>query len=114
MKEPCYDYFYGAEADTYSFYRLPKAPFSNPAFADISCEAKVLYGLMLDRMGLSIKNNWLDSSNRAFIYFTLEEACSSLNCGHDKGVKMMAEQDAAKGAGLIKRVRQGLGKPSKI
>jgi hypothetical protein len=65
-------------------------------------------------MGLSIKNNWLDGSNRAFIYFTLEEACSSLNCGHDKGVKIMAELDAAKGVGLIERVKQGLGKPCKI
>jgi hypothetical protein len=109
-----FSYYFGDEADTYSFYRIPKALFSDPGFAGVSCEAKVLYGLMLDRMSLSIKNNWLDKQNRVFIYFTLEDAMECLNCGHDKGVKLMAELDAAKGIGLIERVKQGLGKPCKI
>ncbi len=80
----------------------------------MSCEAKVLYGLMLDRMGLSVKNNWLDAENRVFIYFTLIDVCTSINCGHDKAVKLMAELDAVKGVGLVERVKQGLGKPCKI
>jgi hypothetical protein len=114
MKEANYDYYYGAEADTYSFYRIPKTLFSDPAFADMSCEAKVLYGLMLDRMGLSVKNNWLDAENRVYIYFTVEDAQEYLNCRRDKAMKLLAELDTAKGAGLIERVRQGLGKPSRI
>jgi hypothetical protein len=109
-----FSYYFGNEADTYSFYRIPKALFSDPAFSGVSCEAKVLYGLMLDRMSLSVKNGWMDSENRVFIYFTLEDAMESLGCGHDKGVKLMAELDAAKGIGLIERVKQGLGKPCKI
>lgn len=114
MSGTSFDYYYGNEADTYSFYRIPKTLFSDPKFAGLSCEAKVLYGLMLDRMGLSIKNNWLDGENRVFIYFTLEDVCESLSCGHDKGVKLFAELDSVKGIGLIDRVKQGLGKPCKI
>ena len=55
------DYFYGGQADLFSFYRLPKALFVDPRFRGISAEAKILYGLLLDRMGLSVKNGeWLD------------------------------------------------------
>lgn len=54
------DYYYGNEAEQYSFYRIPKILFTDPLFKGVSVEAKVLYGLLLDRMGLSVKNNWLD------------------------------------------------------
>lgn len=114
MKGPSFDYYYGAQADTYSFYRIPKTLFIDATFGGVSCEAKVLYGLMLDRMSLSVKNNWVDKENRVFIYFTLDDTKASLRCGHDKAVKLMAELDAAKGIGLIERVKQGLGKPCKI
>ena len=45
------DYFYGGQADLFSFYRLPKALFVDPRFRSISAESKILYGLLLDRMG---------------------------------------------------------------
>ncbi|HCC35272.1 MAG TPA: hypothetical protein DEQ02_06395 [Ruminococcaceae bacterium] len=72
------------------------------------------YGLMLDRMALSLKNGWLDALNRVYIYFTLEDVQEYMNCQRDKGMKLLAELDAAKGAGLIERVRQGLGRPTII
>lgn len=80
-----FEYYYGQEADQFSFYRIPKVLFTNARFAKLSCEAKVLYGLMLDRMGLSMKNKWLDEQNRVYIYFKLEDIMVYLNCGHDKG-----------------------------
>ena len=55
-----YDYFYGAEAEQFSFYRIPKVLFTEERFRSVSAEAKVLYGLLLDRMSLSCKNGWLD------------------------------------------------------
>ena len=67
------DYFYGGQADLFSFYRLPKALFVDPRFRGISAEAKILYGLLLDRMGLSTKNGWLDDAGRVYIIFTTEE-----------------------------------------
>ena len=109
-----YGYYYGGEADQYTFYRLPKALFTNRRYKDISDGAKILYGLMLDRMSLSIKNGWTDEQDRVYIIFTLEDAQEYMNCKHDKGVKMFAELDAEKGVGLIERVRQGQGRPAII
>jgi hypothetical protein len=109
-----YDYYYGGEAEQYSFYRIPKTLFTDVNFKSLSCEAKVLYGLMLDRLSLSMKNGWVDGQNRVYIYFTLEDVQACMCCGHDKGVKLLAELDSDKGIGLIRRVKQGLGKPTKI
>ncbi len=79
MAEPgALDYFYGTEAEQYTFYRIPKVLFTDPGFRRITADAKILYGLMLDRMGLSIRNGWLDEQERVFIYFTLEEAMDAM------------------------------------
>ena len=109
-----FDYYYGNQAEQFAFYRIPKQLFTNPAFATLSSDAKVLYGLMLDRMGLSIKSNWKDQDDKVYIYFTLLEIQELMNCGHCKATKLLAELDSDKGIGLIKRVKQGMGKPTKI
>lgn len=106
-----HDYYYGSEAEQYIFYRFPKALITNDYYAGVSDSAKILYGLMLDRMGLSIKNKWLDGNGRVFIYFTLEDLQDAMRCGHNKGVKIMSELD---NIGLIERVKQGQGKPTVI
>lgn len=112
MPEPAMlDYFYGDEAEQYTFYRIPKVLFTDPSYRRISSDAKILYGLMLDRMGLSVRNGWLDDCNRVFIYFTLEDALEYLCCGHTKAVGLFGELDKH---GLIERKKQGQGKPTKI
>ena len=68
-------------------------------------DAKLLYGLMLDRMGLSARNGWYNEENRVFIYYPLDEIKEALNCGNDKAVKLLAELDTGKGIGLIQRVK---------
>ena len=83
-KKMKFKYFYGAEADQFSFYRIPKALFTDSYFKDLSSDAKILYGLMLDRMSLSIKNQWFDENNRAYIYFSIEDIMELLNCGRNK------------------------------
>ena len=105
------DYFYGDEAEQYTFYRIPKVLFTAPGYRRISSDAKILYGLMLDRMGLSVRNGWLDDLNRVFIYFTLEDALEYLCCGHTKAVSLFGELDKN---GLIERKKQGQGKPTII
>ena len=105
------DYFYGGQADLFSFYRLPKALFVDPRFRSISAESKILYGLLLDRMGLSAKNGWTDDSGRVYIIFTTEEIMEALYCADNKATKLMKELE---GIGLIERKRRGLGKPSLI
>lgn len=86
------DYFHGSEAEQFSFYRLPKILFTDDRFADVSSEAKILYGLLLDRMGLSIKNGWIDEENRVYIYFKLDDVIDMLKIGKDKGIKLFAER----------------------
>lgn len=105
-----FDYFYGKEANSYSFYRVPKLLFTDPMFKDLSCEAKILYGLMLDRMSLSIKNAWFDAEGRAYIYFAIEEIAELLNCGKNKAVRSLQELVDDTGIGLIEKKRQGQGK----
>lgn len=109
-----FDYFRGMEAEQYSFYRIPKLLFTAECFRGLSCEARVLYGLMLDRMGLSIRNRWFDEEDRVYIVFTVEEIAEMMDCGTQKAVKLVKELDAEKGIGLIEKKRLGLGKPNVI
>ena len=113
-KKMTFNYFYGTEADQFSFYRIPKALFTDSYFKDLSSDAKILYGLMLDRMSLSIKNQWFDDKNRAYICFSIEDIMELLNCGRNKAIKSMRELDDETGIGLIEKRRQGFGKVNVI
>lgn len=106
-----FDYCRGEEADQYSFYRIPKALFTNARLRELSAEAKILYGLMLDRMGLSARNGWLDAAGRVYIYFTLDDAMDMMGFGHNKVVRLFRELEAI---GLIERKKQGQGRPAVI
>ena len=108
------DYFYGKDADQFTFFRIPKLLFTDSRFSKVSIEAKVLYGLLLDRMSLSVKNGWVDDKNRVYIYFKVSDAMECMNICKEKSIKLFAELDSEKGCGLIFRKRQGLGKPSII
>ena len=101
------DYFHGNEASEFRFYRVPKALFGG----ELSLEAATLYSLMLDRVGLSVKNGWLDSLGRVFIYFVQKDVQKFLRCGHNRATAFMRELERF---GLIERKRQGLGKPAII
>lgn len=108
------DYYYGNESEQFSFFRIPKVLFTDDHFKNLSAEAKILYGMLLDRMGLSRMNGWLDKNNRVYIVYTIDEIQKNMNCGKQKAVKLMAELDSDKGIGLIEKKRQGLGKANLI
>lgn len=111
MSEPItLDYYYGLEAEQYTFFRIPKILFS-PAYKTLSVSAKMLYALMLDRMSLSARNRWMDEDGRVFIYFRMSEIMSALGCGHNKAIALYAELEKV---GLIERKKQGMGRPAKI
>ena len=109
-----FDYFYGSEAEQFTFYRIPKILITSQFFKKVSDSAKLLYGLMLDRMSLSIRNGWLNDDNRAYIFFTTNDVMEQMCCGTEKATKMLAELDSEKGIGLIERVKQGQGRPAII
>lgn len=103
------DYFTADDAEEYCFYRIPKPLILNPDYRSVPVEAKMLYGLMLDRMGLSVRNGWLDEQGRVFIYYTVDAVREDLCCGKEKACKLLADLERAD---LIERRRQGLTKPS--
>lgn len=107
-------YFYGDEAMQFTYFRIPCQLITHPRFKHLSTDSKLLYGMLLDRMSLSIKNEWYDDTGRVYIYYTVDEVCSNLNCGRDKAMRLLAELDTGKGVGLIERKKQGQGKPTQI
>jgi hypothetical protein len=109
-----FNYYYGNQAEQFSFYRIPKLLFTDEFFDKISSDAKILYGVMLDRMSLSMKNGWVDQDNRVYIIFTIDDVREMMRCGEQKAVKLLSELDSVNGIGLIEKKRQGLGKPNLI
>ena len=115
MGEPLkFDYYYGIEAEQFSFYRVPRLLIKDEHFKGLSSDAKLLYGLMLDRMSLSMKNGWLDDENRAYIIYTIDNMMEDLGCARATCVKVIKELDSDNGIGLIEKKRRGLGKPDII
>lgn len=106
-----YSYFFGQQSEMFSFYRIPKILFTDVRFSHISPEAKILYGIMLDRMSLSAKNEWMDELRRVYIIFTVAEIMEALGCGNQKAIKILNELEKEQ---LVEKKRRGLGKPSII
>ena len=102
------DYFYGQAGKLFSFFRIPKALFQEQRFQDLSTDAKTLYGILLDRMSLSVKNEWFDKKGRVFIIFTIEDVKRTLRCADNKATRLLRELEEF---GLIERKRRGQGKP---
>ena len=74
-----FEYYYGKQADQYSFIKVPKLLVHDKAFIGLSVDAKMLYGLLLDRMSLSMKNGWLDEENRVYIIYQIKDIMSDMN-----------------------------------
>ncbi|MGO4943668.1 replication initiator protein A [Streptococcus alactolyticus] len=109
-----YDYFQEKESDQFTFFRIPKMLFSEEEFSSLSSEAKILYGLMLDRVSLSRCNDWKDSQGNVYIIFTIEDMVKTLKWSKNKICSLLDELDDKNGIGLIERKRRGLGKPNVI
>ena len=108
------DYFYGQESEEFIYFKIPRLLITDQKFKHVSTDAKLLYGMLLDRMGLSAKNDWYDDHGRVYIYYTVDEICEDMCCGRDKAMKLLAELDKKKGIGLVERIKQGQGRPTKL
>lgn len=106
-----FDYFYGEQSEAFAFYRTPKLFFTDKRFKELSAEARILYGIMLDRMSLSVRNEWRDEEGKVFIYMTLDNVQETMGCARQKAVALIKE---LADFGLIEKKKQGLCKPSKI
>ena len=99
------------DAIEYAFYRVPKALITDPLYRPVSTDAKLLYGLLLDRMDLSVKNHWMDERGRIFLFYKIDAIQADLGCCKEKACKLLSELESA---GLIEKKRQGRGQPSII
>lgn len=104
-------YFKKNETKKYVFYKIPKALFTDDKYKSVSTDAKMLYGLLLDRMYLSARNGWVDRYGRVYQFFTIKQGQELLYLGHDKIIKLFGELETV---GLIERKRQGQGKANII
>jgi len=104
-----FDYYYGAEADQFNFIKVPKAMIKDSAFASLSLASRLLYGLLLDRMNLSMKNKWLDEDNRVYIIYQITEIMEDLGVSQKKAIEYLKELEQF---GLVEKKRRGLGLPS--
>ena len=104
-----FDYFYGAQADQFSFIRIPRVILTDAAFKELSIQAKVLYGVLLDRMSLSRKNAWFDKENRVFIIYQIGEIQEDLGFTKKKAMELLSELEKF---GLLEKKRRGHGLPN--
>lgn len=104
-----FSYYYGAEAEQFSFIRIPKRMLTEESFSSLSLAAKILYGVLLDRMALSVKNGWLDDEKRVYIIFKIEEIQDLLGFSKKKAIEYLGELE---NFGLVEKKRRGLGLPS--
>ena len=103
-----FDYFYKEQSDQFAFYRIPKVLITEDFFQELSIDAKLLYGLLLDRVSLSSNSGWFDEEGRVYVIYTIKSIMRDLHCGNKKAGRLMAELEKF---GLIERKSRGLGRP---
>ena len=104
-----FNYYYGNQADMFSFIRIPKIMLTEESFSALSIPAKVLYGVLLDRMTLSRKNGWFDEENRVFIIYQIDEIREDLGFSKKKAMDLLSELETF---GLLEKRRRGHGLPN--
>lgn len=104
-----FQYMYGKQADQYSFIHIPKKLVTEKVFTDITIHAKVLYGLLLDRMGMAVKNKWIDEDDRVCVVYPIKEIQNDMGVTRKKAMECLAELE---NAGLIEKHFRSMGLPS--
>ena len=106
-----FDYFYKEQAEQYAFYRIPKALIVEDFFAEMSLSAKLMYGLLLDRVSLSSSSGWFDEQGRVYIIYTIKSIMRDMHCSSKKAVRLLRELEKYD---LVEKVFRGQGKPTLI
>ena len=83
-----FDYFYVEQSENYTFYRIPKLLFTEEIFKTLTTEAKVLYGLLMDRVGLSRERGWQDEEGHVYVYYSMGTVMKALHCGKNKACRL--------------------------
>lgn len=81
-----FDYYYGSQADQFSFIRIPRMLLTEDTFSSLTLQSKMLYSVLLDRMSLSMKNGWFDEENRVYIIYQISEIQADLGFSKRKAM----------------------------
>ena len=106
-----FNYLYGKQAEQFNFVNIPKALIKEEAFSNVSLEAKMLYGLILERMGMYKKNNWQDEAGRVYVVYPVKEIMDDMNRSENSVTKYLNELEDAD---LIETVQRGQGRTNII
>lgn len=104
-----FNYFYGKQADQYGFVRVPKLLMTEKMFDSISIDAKLLYGLLIDRMSMAQKNDWIDEENRVYVLYPIAEIQEDMGVSKKKAIACLADLEKS---GLIEKKVRGFGLPN--
>lgn len=104
-----FNYYYGNQADQFSFIRIPRVLLVDSLFEPLTIQAKLLYGVLLDRMGVSMRNGWFDEKNRVYIIYQISEIQTDLGFSKKKSIDYLTELEQF---GLVEKKRRGRGLPS--
>lgn len=103
MNDMTFQYFIGDESEQFTFIKVPKIFFTDEYFSELSYGAKIIYGLLLDRMSLSKKNGWMDNQNRIYVIYTIDSIQEDFHVSKTVAVKFMKELEDF---GLIEKKRR--------
>lgn len=106
-----FKYFYSTDADKFSFIQIPKRLVTDKEFSSLTIQTKMLYGLLLDRMRISIKNKWIDQENRVYVVYPVSEIQVDMNLSKKKAIECLAELEKK---GLVEKRARGSGMTSLI
>lgn len=104
-----YNYFYDTGIKNFSHIAIPKSMISDPAFSELSIHALFLYGILLDRMRLSMKNDWFDDFKRVYIIYSIKEIMETMRCTKRKAMEYLKELESL---GLVQKKKRACGLPS--
>lgn len=102
---------FGQSESTQAFAKLPKLLITEPQYKHLTAQHILAYTLMRDRLQLSITNQMKDKDGTPFIHYDLGNVAEDIRCGEKKAGQLVNDLD---NMGLIRKVRQGLGKPNRI
>jgi len=105
------NYFYGTQADRFSFIPIPKTLMTEKVFSGLQSWAKITYGFLMDRMKFSLKNQWVDDEGLVYVVYPLEEIQEDMGISRKQAEGYLKELEQA---GFTDRIHRGKYTPSPV
>ena len=84
-------YFHMKEAEPFLHIQLPIQLVKEKPFSSVSDSAKILYGLLLNRVSLSRKNGWIDENGRIYIIYSIKEIMIDMGISKSTAIRYLSQ-----------------------